>query len=159
MYTAVLIYGRIFMRQNGYLSFSSRRVRGTMPPSMWTQHWLFRMQRYCQMPVISDMPALHLSWTSECFSGQQSPGQQRVGGMIACGGVVFKQKQLGVLQFCLHCWALLFQRVMRAGLGLSCFWYVKVWGYGGEGQQRIGKRPQEYCWLLQLLQEGWKGWR
>jgi len=52
--------------------------------------------------VISDRPASHLPWTSECFSGQQSPGQQRVGATIAWGEVVFKWKQLEVLNFCLH---------------------------------------------------------
>lgn len=39
------------------LSFSSHRVRGTMLLSMWILHWLSRMHRYSQMPVICLHPA------------------------------------------------------------------------------------------------------
>lgn len=45
-----------------------------MLPSMWTQPWLFRMQRYSQIPVITAMPAFPPSWTSQYFSQSVSRG-------------------------------------------------------------------------------------
>lgn len=62
--------------------------------STWTQHWLSRMQRYLQMPGISDPPASCLSSTLQRFSGQR-----RVGATLVWGRVVFKWKQLEVLWF------------------------------------------------------------
>lgn len=61
------------------LSFSAHRVRGTMLPSMWTQPWLFRMQRYPQIPVINDMPAFSPSWTSQYFSVSRGLESQQFG--------------------------------------------------------------------------------
>lgn len=76
MHALIFIYGRIFMRQNCYLSFSAHRVRETMPLSTWTQPWLSRMQRYSQIPVISDMiiPTFLnfrvLQWAAQSWSAE-----------------------------------------------------------------------------------------
>lgn len=101
---------------------SSHRVRGTMPLSMWIQHWLARMQRYTQMPIISDMLASHLSWISEVTEFWLAWGWSN---SIWEEGLSWKSSSFGFFRFA---WAFLTLRgEMKNGLRLSYFWYVETW--------------------------------